>query len=181
MNRGQVCFRRRIWLTRSLPAGNRKGYAFIGNLPPNTHGVLDDAIVAMAHSVGDSIRSFWASSLGETQGACSGGDDTVTLKLKAAAVKTVALSEDLSAGQKVAGYTLEVRTAAGGWKAVGTRETIGMQFLHEVGQTVDAVRVRCECTAGVLRVCCGIAAGVLRVCGVLRACYGRTTGTLRVR
>ena len=106
--------------------------------------MLDDAIVAMAHSVGDSIRSFWASSLGETQGACSGGDDTVTLKLKAvAAVKTVALSEDLSAGQKVVGYTLEVRTAAGGWKAVGTRETIGMQYIHEVAETVDAVRVRC--------------------------------------
>ena len=106
--------------------------------------MLDDAIVAMAYSVGDSIRSFWASSLGETQAACTSGDGTVTLKLKAAAaVKTVALSEDLSAGQKVAGYTLEVRTAAGGWKAVGTRETIGMQFLHEVGQTVDAVRVRC--------------------------------------
>ena len=141
----------KIWLTHlSLPTGNRKGYAFIGNLPPNTHGVLDDAIVAMAHSVGDSIRSFWASSLGETQAACTSGGGTVTLKLKAAAaVKTVALSEDLSAGQKVAGYTLEVRTAAGGWKAVGTRETIGMQFLHEVGQTVDAVRVRCTKTAAV--------------------------------
>ena len=63
---------------RMIWDANRKGYAFIGNLPPNAHGMLDDSIVAMAAAVGDSIRRFWGSSVGEAQGACTGDADTVT-------------------------------------------------------------------------------------------------------
>ena len=34
---------------------NRKGYAFIGNLPPNTNGVLDDDIVVREHLSADQL------------------------------------------------------------------------------------------------------------------------------
>ena len=62
-----------------------KGYSFIGNAPPNQAGLLDDSIVSMMHSVGASIKNFWASSAGNSSGLCTAGDDTVTLDLLSAA------------------------------------------------------------------------------------------------
>ena len=125
-----------------------RGYAFIGNAPPNTHGLLDDTIVEMMVAVGDSIRRFWDSNLGAASGSCSNSDDTVTLTLSSgeAAVRTIALREDLTAGQNVGGYTLEVRARGGGWKSVSKRETIGLLYLHDLGDggaNLEAVRVRC--------------------------------------
>jgi alpha-L-fucosidase len=133
-----------------------RGYSFIGNLPPNTHGVLDDAIVTMAEEVGAAIRGFWRSSVGEISGICTSGDETVTLKLsKPAQLKSVALREDLSQGQKVGKYALEYQTGAStSWTELASRQTIGNLFVHTLpsSATVEhatAVRVRCEQLVGV--------------------------------
>jgi alpha-L-fucosidase len=125
-----------------------RGYSFIGNLPPNTHGVLDDAIVAMAEEVGASIRDFWRSSVGKTSGLCTAGDDTVTLTLsKAEQLQSVALREDLTQGQKVAKYVLEYKTASSAkWGVVGSRQTIGNLFVHALPKPITALQVRVRCT-----------------------------------
>ena len=126
-----------------------RGFAFIGNAPPNTHGVLDDGIVEMMTTAGASIRAFWGSEVGTATGMCTGSDDTVTLTLPAGAkpVRTVALRESLAAGQKVAAYTLEFKRGGGDdWEPVASRETIGRMFLHDLGNVTRLAAVRVRCT-----------------------------------
>jgi alpha-L-fucosidase len=136
-----------------------RGYSFIGNVPPNQAGVLDDDIVAMMNSVGRSIRGFWASSVGNTSGECTDGEDTVTLHgLHGQAIQTIALRELLMSGQQVVEYVVEGQTVGSvHWAALSQpRATIGNLFLHNVasqqpsdlrtvnaGRKLDKIRVRC--------------------------------------
>eukprot|EP01052_Picozoa_sp_SAG31_P003523 SAG31_NODE_136_length_23089_cov_8.825924_17_plen_521_part_00 len=133
---------------------NAKGYSFIGNAPPNTNGVLDADIVAMMTKVGDSIRRFWASKVGESSGLCGEDQNTVHLVLpkglKPGNMQTIALSEDLSNGQQVASYVVELQKEGGhaSWETIAQRHTIGRLFLHELNvahrnQSWAKIRVRC--------------------------------------
>jgi hypothetical protein len=59
------------------------------------------------------MKAFWSSEIGQASAVLDAAGDSavVTLPAGAPAVRTVALSEGLSAGQKLAGYVLELQHA----------------------------------------------------------------------
>ena len=132
------------------------GAHWILNLPPNTKGLIPEKYVASAAQASDAIRRSFGGSVGSTSGAVSGTCSELAAVVKAdREFDAVMISEDLSAGQVVLGYSLELEDCVtGDWTPVRlnatlTGQTVGMKSIVTLPLPSSACAVRFKCTQAI--------------------------------
>jgi len=128
-----------------------QGASIILNIPPNTSGVIPQPIVDELAEFARLRAAAWAAPAGVLPAPASAPCAALSVVLPVAGdFDTVLLSEDLSAGQVIASYSLEARDAASGaWRPLGGAgvhgRTVGSRLVDGVGLQagVDAVRLNC--------------------------------------
>ncbi len=128
-----------------------QGANLILNVPPNSTGVVEDALLEQLGLFAAARAGMLSRSAGVLPAPvslpCAGMSITLPI---AGAFDTVVLTEDLVAGQVIGSYTLEARDAASGaWRALSAGvhgKTVGLRLLDSVGlQTgVSALRFNCS-------------------------------------
>jgi len=152
-----------------------RGGNFLLNVPPNRHGLVDDADVASLKSFGDTMRetfshNFAAGAHVEASNVRGGDrtysgdhllssdlhrywatDDAVTtpsaeLHLRhEATFDVIRLREDIELGQRVDGIAVDA-WQDGAWQEVGTATSVGSCRLIKLAQPVTTGRVRLRVT-----------------------------------
>ena len=128
-----------------------QGANVILNAPPNSTGVVEDALVAQLARVGAARAATYAAPRGALPAPAAAvcADLSATIAV-AGDFDTVLLREDLVGGQVIDAYSLEVRDAASGaWRALvdGVHgRTVGLRVRDAVGlqRGVDALRFNCS-------------------------------------
>jgi len=94
-----------------------RGSAFILNVPPNSSGVIPEEYVDAARGVGDAIRASFGVNVGSSgpvSGRCD-GSALVTVPATGA-FDAVLMMEDLTDGQNMIGFQLELQDQSGKWE-----------------------------------------------------------------
>ena len=130
-----------------------QGSSMILNVPPNSSGVVEDDFVATLARVGAARRATFgdprAALPAPVAAACAALSITLPVN---GTFDTVLLMEDLSAGQVVAAYTLEVLDAGGGggWRRLTAGvhgATVGARLVDAVSPQANVTALRFNCSA----------------------------------
>jgi len=98
-----------------------RGSGLIVNLTPDQRGLIPDDLVAAARETGDEIRSRFSNPIAQSESP----DPAQTIRFKRAQLfDHIVLMEELSDGQKIAGYIIEAEVD-GKWKVLSEGQTIG--------------------------------------------------------
>jgi alpha-L-fucosidase len=139
-----------------------RGSHFILNNPPNTTGIIPAEFVQSVREMGQSVRKSFGVNVGSTDGGIGGSCSTLEVVVKATgAFDAIMIREDLSQGQYILGYTLELQDAASkAWTPVQldpkiSGQTIGQKAIIQLPVTglsakggVSAVRIKCAKAIG---------------------------------
>jgi len=100
---------------------------------------MTDKVLAHAREFGDRIRAIYAHPLAAAEDV----GDGIELALPAGSFVHVEIMEDLSEGQKIGSYVIEVRRD-GAWTTLAEGESVAHKRLHKVEPAqAEAVRFRC--------------------------------------
>jgi alpha-L-fucosidase len=135
-----------------------RGSHFILNNPPNTTGIIPEEFVQSVTEMGDAVRKSFGVDVGSTDGTVSGSCSTLEVVVKATGVfDAIVIQEDLSQGQYILGYSLEMQDATTKlWtplqldpKKAG--QTIGQKSIIQLPASLtgaSAVRIKCTKAIG---------------------------------
>lgn len=134
-----------------------RGSHFILNVPPNTTGIIPDEFVRAVTEVGDAVRRSFGVHAGSTAAAAGGACGALTVVVAATGpFDAVMMQEELSKGQQVLGYTLELQDRdTNAWTAVKldpkqAGQTVGQKSIAVLpGGTSNARAVRFKCTKAI--------------------------------
>ena len=128
-----------------------QGANLILNVPPNTTGVVEDALLAQLAQFASARAAVLASPRAALPAPVAAPCAAISVTLPVSGdFDTVILAEDLVAGQVIGGYSLEVRDgASGAWRALSAGVhgvTVGLRLLDSVGlqRGVSALRFNCS-------------------------------------
>eukprot|EP00041_Stephanoeca_diplocostata_P022021 m.521846 g.521846 ORF g.521846 m.521846 type:complete len:269 (+) comp21965_c0_seq1:1202-2008(+) len=133
-----------------------RGSTFIVNMPPNTTGIVPEEFVESVRVMNTAVKeSFGADVASHENISATCQDMVVVIEAPNGAVfDTVMMQEDLSHGQVILSYTLEVRDTSGTWTQVSTAhgQTVGRRLIDllpaSLQQAVGAVTAaRFTCTS----------------------------------
>jgi len=127
-----------------------QGANLILNVPPNASGVVEEEYLAQLTSFGDSRAETFSDPRASLPAPISALCEELSITLPVTGdFDTVLLTEDLVAGQVLAGYTLEA-LKGGAWMSLPFVHgaTVGLRLLDSVGlqQGVTALRFNCSAT-----------------------------------
>ncbi|NLG25707.1 MAG: alpha-L-fucosidase, partial [Clostridiales bacterium] len=122
------------------------------NVPPRPDGRLDDADVMRLRELGEALRAAFGRDLAagakvETTRQGTQSLTTVTLA-QPEALKHVVLMEDLSQGQRVESFAIEVDEGEAGWRTAFQGTTIGHKRICPITAHTGAFRVRVDAARG---------------------------------
>lgn len=135
-----------------------RGAHWILNLPPNTTGIIPQAYVESVTTAGDAIRRSFGVSVGSSSHTTklTGQCEQLAVVVRASAVfDAVMIREDLSAGQAILSYSLELQDChSGSWELVRLNstlagQTVGMKSIAVLRAPSSACAVRLRCTAAI--------------------------------
>ena len=114
------------------------GANFLPNFAPDKSGLMPPEVVKSAKEFGDEIKRRFGQKIKGTA-----GDETILLELgKKTEIKHIVLMEDLTAGQKVAAFEIDIKKAEG-WETIYKGQTIGHKHIIPVAEEADKLRFRC--------------------------------------
>lgn len=129
-----------------------RGSHWILNLPPNTTGVITDGFVRAVSQVGDAVRASFDVDVGKSPSPVTAKCSDVEVIAEATgSFDAIMVTEDLTHGQAVLGYTIELQDPhTKAWTAVSVDPSQGGQTIGSKGivvlkspQSASAARLRC--------------------------------------
>lgn len=147
-----------LWGKYLATAG--RGSTFILNIPPNRSGIVPEEFLEAVTGVGDAVTASFGSNVGATPGAVKGTCDGKTPLATITAhgeFDAILLAEELSTGQNVLGFEIEVQDKAGKWTKAALAptscagQTIGSKCVAILagGAAPGTAAARVTCTAAV--------------------------------
>jgi alpha-L-fucosidase len=114
------------------------GANFLPNFAPDKSGVMPPEVVKSAKKFGDELRKRF----GKKIKGIAGGENIILDLGKKTSFKHIVLMEDLTEGQKVAAFEIDIKKAKG-WETVYKGQTIGHKHIISLPEETDKVRFRC--------------------------------------
>lgn len=140
-------------LTKYLATSGR-GSHFILNMPPNTTGLIPQEFVDSVSSLGKGIRSTFDTNVGAVHEQ-SGDCDKMSVEVQSSgSFDTIMLIEDLTAGQQVLSYSIEIKSfTTGQWSRLTLDPsagglTVGSKNILQLSSTYNT-SIRFNCTSAV--------------------------------
>jgi len=121
------------------------GAGVIVNLTPDRRGLIPEDLVASAKEFGDEVHRRFSNPIGRAK-----GEGEVTLHFPfPRTFDHVVTMEDLTEGQKISRYTIEVQVDSQ-WKQIAAGQTVGHKRIDQI-EPVTTSAVRFTCTQAIAR------------------------------
>jgi alpha-L-fucosidase len=114
------------------------------NLTPYTDGLIPENETSVMHELGEKIKARFGKPLASTDSTTGGWTAPGILELplpSGAAIDHVRLVEEISLGQHVAKYDLEVYNGST-WTKIAEGQSIGRMHLHKLDSPVTGEKLR---------------------------------------
>lgn len=117
-----------------------RGAVLLLNHTPDRSGLIPEEDAARAAEFGAAIEATYGTAVSSSSGR---GKEVVTQPSAAVVVDRVVLMEDITLGERVRRYAVDVQGADGTWKTVATGTAIGRKRIEAIPRgEVSAVRLR---------------------------------------
>jgi len=114
-----------------------RGTNFLPNFAPDKRGLMPPEVVKSAKEFGDELRKRFGNKIASTS-----GKKEIKLSLaKKTNINNIVIMEDVSQGQKVAAFEIDVNTA-NGWETIYKGQTIGHKHIVQSAHETDRLRFR---------------------------------------
>jgi alpha-L-fucosidase len=130
-----------------------RGSRFILNVPPNTTGVIPHEFVHSVTQMGDAVRDSFGTDMGKASAPVTNKCSQISVVAEATgSFDAVIIMEDLTHGQVVLGYSLEVQHATTKqWEPVSldraiAGQTVGHKVINQIPAS-DSRALRWNCTS----------------------------------
>lgn len=120
-----------------------RGSTFLPNFAPSPQGIMTPEVQSCAREFGDRIRNIAANQLANT----SGLGPLLLLELPyEMTIDHCVIMEDLSEGQKIQAYTIEIEDKSGKWMEIIRGQSVGHKRINRFAP-IQTNAIRLTCTA----------------------------------
>ena len=125
-----------------------RGGTLVIGLTPDPHGLVPDGDVSRCIEWGNGVQALFAEPLGATSGK---GDQTELEITNNNAVKRIVVQEDITKGQRIRAWYIDVLDDTGNWLPIAEGTAIGHKRIVTLGKSVSAKKIRLHVTKSVAK------------------------------